>query len=91
LAALFESGRIIDLILGLMLLEALALLAWRRTRGSGVPVTGVLTNLAAGACLLLALRAALRGEGWQIVGVWLGVGLAAHVADILGRWQQARL
>lgn len=90
MAALFESGRIVDLILGLMLLEALALVAWRRATGGGLPITGVLTNLAAGACLLLALRAALGGHGWELVGAWLGAGLGAHVADLRGRWRRAR-
>lgn len=89
MAALFESGRIVDLILGMMLLEALALGIWRRRTGRGVPLPGLLTNLAAGACLLLALRAALGGDGWEMVAVWLGAGLATHVADLRGRWGEA--
>lgn len=86
--ALFGSGRVVDLILVLMVLEALALWAWRRRTGEGPPPAALLVTLGAGACLLLALRAALAGSGWEVVGIWLAVGLAAHLADLRTRWKR---
>ena len=56
---LFESGRAVELILLLMTAEGVLLWAYRRKTGRGVPVFGLVANLAAGACLLLALRAAV--------------------------------
>lgn len=79
IAAWVESGRIVDLILLLVALEALWLAWWLRRRGG---VLRLLPNLVAGACLLLALRAGLTGAG----GAWLGAALlcafAAHLADL---------
>jgi hypothetical protein len=85
MAGLFESGRIVDLILLLMILEALAILGWALLRRARLPITGLLLNLAAGACLLLALRAVLLGSGWTVAGAWLAGALGAHVADLIVR------
>lgn len=85
MAELFDSGRIVDLILALMLVEAVVIcglaLIWRVR----IPVAGLLLNLAAGACLLLALRAVLTGAGWALAGVWLTLALLAHVSDLVHR------
>lgn len=87
--ALFESGRVVDLILVVMVVEAVILgvaaLVWRdRFSGIGL-VAGLLLNLAAGACLLLALRAVLTGAGWTVAGAWLLAALAAHLGDLFQR------
>ncbi|MCJ2055587.1 hypothetical protein MKL09_03355 [Methylobacterium sp. J-048] len=85
--ALFASGRIVDAILALVVLEAL-LLAWlARRRGVGLPP--LLANLAAGAALMLALRAALVGSGWPIVAAWMLAGLLAHLTDLGLRFRTA--
>ena len=82
-----SSGRLIDLVLGLMVLEALALGAWRRRTGSGIAPLDLLVNLAAGVALMLAVRTALTGAtGW--VPVWLCAALAAHLADLACRWRR---
>lgn len=67
------------------MLEALALLAWRRLAGRG-PGAAILPNLAAGACLLAALRAVLGGAGWMVPCACLLAGLVAHLVDLRGRW-----
>ena len=84
---LFASGRIIDVILALVALEAL-LLAWLGRRG-GPPLPALLANLASGAALMLALRAALVGSGWIVVAGWLLAGLVAHLADLGLRFRTA--
>jgi hypothetical protein len=79
-APLFESGRIIDVILLLVAGEALCL-AWLRRR-DGPSRTALLATLASGAALMLALRAALVGAGWVAIAGWLLAGLLAHGADL---------
>ena len=86
MSALFASGRIVDLILLLVLAEAAALLALHRATGRGPPPAALLPNLAAGACLLLALRAGLRGATWPVVAACLLGSLVAHLADLRSRW-----
>lgn len=91
MAELFASGRVIDCILGLMLLELLAMVWWRHRSGHGLALTEALATLGAGAALLLALRAALAGSGWQQPAMWLLVALGAHVADIIMRLARRRI
>jgi hypothetical protein len=86
----FASGRIIDLILGLMVLEALTLVAYRKVAGRGIGAAQLSVNLGAGACLLLALRAALTGTEWSVVAVALAAAGFMHVLDIRGRWNIAQ-
>lgn len=87
MADLFTSGRLVDLILILVVLEAAALLVyWRRT-GRGVAPSDLLPNLCAGAFLLLALRVMLTGGGWmQACGCLAAAGLA-HLVDLYRRWR----
>ena len=84
MAALFASGRIVDAILALVALEAVALLVWRRMRGHGPSASALLVNLASGAALMLAVRAALTGAAWTVVALFLLglVALVAHGADL---------
>ena len=77
----------IDVILALMVAEGAGLLAWRRWTGRGP--RPILPNLLAGASLLLALRLALDGAAAAWIGVALLAGLAAHLADLRGRWESA--
>jgi hypothetical protein len=86
-ADLFASGRIVDLILALMAAEAVVLAVHYRRTGRGVPLPDLAVNLAAGAGLLLALRAALTGAGWAWTAGWLTLALAAHLADLARRWR----
>lgn len=90
MAALFESGRIVDLILALMILEAAALVALARAFPGRIRLAGLLFNLAAGACLLLALRAVLNDAGWPVAGAWLALALVAHLADLNQRLRASR-
>lgn len=89
MSALFASGSVIDLILGLVVVEALALYALRRLTGRGPALADLLPNLAAGACLLLAVRAALLDLPWIWVAAALAAGLLAHLLDLSRRWNLA--
>ncbi len=86
MAELFASGNIVLIVLALIVLEVLALVVYRRRTGRG-PVPGdVLPNIVSGACLFLALRAALLDSRWPVIAAWLVLALAAHLVDLKRRW-----
>lgn len=87
LGAWFASGRIVDAILALVVVEAVLLIAYRARTGRGVPTADLLANLAAGATLLLALRIALTGGAWTSVAAALAAALVAHLLDLSRRWR----
>ena len=85
---LFASGRLVDLILVVVVLEASALLLyWARARRGIAPVD-LVPNLCAGAFLLLALRATLAGSGWMLAGLFLAAAGLAHLTDVYRRWRR---
>jgi len=79
----------VDIVLGLMLLEALILLVLGRRRG---PRRALHKDwfycLLSGACLLASLRAALGQWSWEWVALPLLLAGAAHVADMRQRLQR---
>ncbi|MFC6389785.1 hypothetical protein [Methylorubrum zatmanii] len=88
MADLFASGRIVDAILVLVLIETLALLGWR-ARFGGAGTAALLCTLASGAALMLSLRAALTGADWSVVALWLTVSLVAHLGDLVLRFRRS--
>ncbi len=88
MAEVFASGRIVDLILGFMVLEGLALAVYWRSTGRGISPGALFGILLPGALLLLALRAALSGEPWPWIAIWLGTALLAHLHDLRRRWRR---
>jgi len=87
LASWIASGRLVDVVLGGMAIEALALIALRRATGHGIGTLDLCVNLGAGAALMLAVRSALTGA-IGAVALWLCVALGAHVADLARRWRR---
>jgi len=88
MAELFATGRIVDLILGLVCLEAIAL-ALASRYCAHAPVFGLLlANVASGACLLLALRFALVEGPWTWIAACLLGALGMHVTDLRSRWNR---
>jgi len=88
LAELFASGLILDVIIGLVVAEGLLLVAYHRVTGRGPLPADTLSNLAAGLCLMLALRAALVDAHWGWIGLWLFGSLIAHFVDLGRRWRR---
>jgi hypothetical protein len=84
----FANGRIIDIIVGLMALEAAGLLLLRRLSGRGPSAVEILVSLAAGLCLLLALRVALTDGRWELVAAALAASLVVHLSDLRLRWSR---
>lgn len=83
----FASGLAVDLILGLLVLETLALGLYRRRTGRGPRLTDVAPFIAAGACLLLALRSALVGAPWVWIAAALALSGVAHALDLARRFR----
>jgi len=77
---------IADGVLLLLLLEGGVILLLRRRFAPAGAWWRLLPMLAAGACLVLALRVALVGAspGWLLAA--LGAALLAHLADLASRW-----
>lgn len=82
----FTSGRVVDLVLAFVLMEAALLYVLYRWTGRGLAPAVLLSLLIPGACLLLALRAALTDASWMLVALWLLLSLVAHLADLRQRW-----
>ncbi len=84
----FASGRAVDVVLLVVLLEALLLtILSLRARGSFAALEIVLALLP-GVLLLLALRAALLQLSWAWVAFFLLLSFPAHLADLRRRWRR---
>lgn len=83
-----RSGTVVDLAVLVLIAETAALVALRRRRPSGPPVAGLLWNAAAGAALMLAVRAAVTGADSLVVLVWLAVAGVVHAGDQVTRWRR---
>lgn len=89
LRELILSGRIIDIVVGVLLLELVAISILYRTRGTGIAPYPLLVNIGAGGSLALAIKASLTGAGWQWIAGWLVASLVFHVLDLSTRWRRA--
>ena len=72
----------VDAVLAFMLVELVVLMLVRERGTTLFRPLDVIVNCGAGAALLLALRAALRGSEWQQVALWLLIALGFHVWDL---------
>lgn len=82
LETLFQDGRLIWFILALVLIEAVVLALWLSRTSRAAHLPGVLANLAAGACLMMAIGSVLAGWGVASLALLLGLSLVAHVFDL---------
>jgi hypothetical protein len=80
-----DIATIVDLVLAVLGLEivVLALAGRRFARLPGLKI--LWPNLAAGLCLVLALRCAVHESGWPAVAAFLALAGVAHVLDLRGR------
>ena len=85
-AVLPDLAFVPEAILAIVAVEFLALVVWRKSRGAGPAPADLAANLAAGACLLVAVRSALLGQGTMVL-VFLAASGVAHVADLARRWR----
>jgi len=77
---LIRSGHAVDLILLVMLAEAL----WLKSR-RGIAIGDIALALLPGALILLAARAALAGAPWPLIALPLALSFPVHLADLRRR------
>jgi MFS superfamily sulfate permease-like transporter len=77
LDVLFQTGNIAWIVLAIMAAEALFFARYFKR------LPGMLLGLAAGASLVLALRAALLQQGWTSIALFLSLSFVFHVMEIL--------
>ena len=87
---LISSGRIVDLIVCLMIVEGLLLTVLQRRLGFELSLRRIIVMLLAGLFLLLALRVSLQGGSWTWIALWLLAALIAHMLDLVARLRSAR-
>jgi hypothetical protein len=87
--AFFESGQVIDLALVVIVLEAIFLVVRRARSAEGLKPIEVFGQLAAGVCLLSAVRCALTGADWRWTAGFLSASFPAHVFDLVRRARRA--
>lgn len=85
---LFETGQIIDWIVGLTILEVAALLLYQRIVRVRLASADILSSIAAGVFLLVALRNALVGVSWSWIALCLVAALLAHAFSL---WCRLRM
>jgi hypothetical protein len=85
---LVTSGRIVDIIVAVMAIEAVALVIYHRWSHLGLAPEAVFANLGAGLFILVALRVALDGGSWIWIAGLLAASFAAHFCDLLQRWRR---
>ena len=84
ITSLFTSGRVVDLILLIVVVEIAVLALFPRLRGA-MSLTDIALLIAPGAMLLLALRAALTGAPHAITAAILAAAFVFHLWDIIRR------
>jgi hypothetical protein len=79
------AAGVLDVVLALTVLEAVALVLLHRRTGRGLAPADLLPTLLAGASLLVALRLALGGASFMWIAVCLLAALLAHLVDLWRR------
>lgn len=82
---LFATGRIVDWIIALLVVEVFALLIWQAVTGAKVFCFDIISSIAAGLFLLLALRFAMQDFSWTWTALCLAAALVAHLASLWAR------
>jgi len=90
MADMIINAALIDWILALVALEGAAVLGWRALCGRGPQPLSFLSNLVAGAFLLVALRGAVSGASGAWIAACVFAGCLAHFVDLAARWGDGR-
>jgi hypothetical protein len=87
LAHWFDGTQLIDLVIGVSLLEWLLLAQWYRRSGQGLAPDALRRMMLPGLCLMLAARSALSGAPWILTALLLAAAGLTHIADLRRRWK----
>jgi len=80
---------LVEVAISITVLEGIALAAYHKATGRGIPLQAYGLNLLSGLMLMLALRAALSAGAWYWPVAFLTVAGLAHASDIWRRWHAA--
>ena len=80
---------LVDAVIAITLVEGIALVTYACLTGRGLRPRDVIANLAAGLCLMGALRCVLHSTGWAWVALFLALAGAAHLVDLRARWRRS--
>ena len=80
--SLFRTGRIADIVIAVMVLEALAFVIAARTRTRTWSLAAMLAGLLPGLFLVLALRGALVQASSLWIAAALSAALVSHLLDM---------
>lgn len=75
----FASGRAVDVVLAVLVIEAI----WLKWRGSGL--ADILAALLPAVLMMIALRAALTGMAWPFISLPLALAFPVHLYDLKRR------
>lgn len=81
--AFFASGHAVDLVLGVIAVEAIWLILSKR-----MTLWSTVLALGPGVCILLGVRAALVGSDWWWVSLALAASFPLHLLDLRRRLQR---
>ncbi len=81
----FDNGHAVDLVLAVLAVEFIVLVARDAKQGRRAAVVDLFFAMSPGACLLLALRAALTGASWPWIAAFLTASFPVHIADLVRR------
>lgn len=85
LESLITSGRIVDIMLLFVVIEAvlISLCSYRSKKlASALPL---MITIAAGASLMMAMRATFMASAWPIVAAFLLAAMVFHIVDLVAR------
>lgn len=85
----FASGRVIDLVLVVVVIEVIALSVWPRLRGS-MSLVDVASLIAPGVMLMLVIRNEMTQGPYTITAALLAAAFVCHLIDLYCRRQSAR-
>ena len=79
---------LVDLAIGITVLETVALLSYHRWTGRGISPQRLLPTIGAGLFLMLALRFATGPSSDGVMAAFLGCAGIAHALDVSMRWRR---
>ena len=80
------AGWLVNAVIAVTLIEGGLLISLRTLRGRGPAPADIVCNLAAGLCLLGALRSEIAGMGVLACAAWLSLAGVSHALDMWRRW-----
>ena len=85
LADVYQTPLVVDIAIGFIILESIALWGFHQITGRGLVIQDVLLTILSGLSLMLALRCALTPGLWPGMALFLITAGLAHGADLRAR------